>query len=261
MDLTNLSPDEVVYWQWGYFEFNATIVFTWAVMALMIVGAWLASRRFTASTDVPPGQNALEVIVEYIRDQISEINQGDRPDPYLPFVGTLFLFIGVANLFTIVPGYIAPTASLSTTAALAIAVFLAVPVYGIARQGIGSYLKHYVEPNPVMLPFNIIGDLSRTLALAVRLFGNVMSGTKIVAVLVAVIPLVFPIVFRALGLLTGMIQAYIFAVLAMVYIASGMSGSAGSDEEPNDGADGDAAAHGDAPDSAARRSTRERSHT
>jgi F-type H+-transporting ATPase subunit a len=227
MDLTQLSPDEVVYWEWGFVEINATIVFTWAVMALMILGAWLLTRRLSSSADVSRSQNALEVI-----------SGGDRPDPYLPFIGTLFLFIAVANLFTIFPGYVPPTASLSTTAALAGAVFLAVPIYGIARQGVRPYLRHYVEPNPVMLPFNIIGDLSRTLALAVRLFGNVMSGTKIVAVLVAIIPLIFPIVFRALGLLTGLIQAYIFAVLAMVYIASGMSVSEPSvDEQPIDEGD------------------------
>ena len=101
--------------------------------------------------------------------------------------------------------------------------FLAVPVFGVTRQGLRAYLRHYIEPNPIMLPFNVIGDLSRTLALAVRLFGNIMSGTKIVAVLVGIVPLLFPIVFRALGLLTGLIQAYIFAVLAMVYIASAMT--------------------------------------
>lgn len=223
MDLTRLSPDELVYWEWGFVKINATIAWTWGVMVLMILLAWLVTRRLSTTSEMSRSQNAIEVIVEYIRDQIREISGGERPDPYLPFVGTLFLFIAVANLLTIVPGYVAPTASLSTAAALAIAVFLAVPVYGVVGSGWRTYLKHYVEPNPVMLPFNVMGDLSRTLALAVRLFGNVMSGTKIVAVLVAIIPLLFPIVFRALGLLTGLIQAYIFAVLAMVYIASGTS--------------------------------------
>lgn len=223
MDLTQLSPDEVIYWEWGFVTLNATIVFTWGVMALMILVAWLVSRRITTTSDIPRAQNALELVVEYIKDQIREISGGDRPEPYLPFVGTLFLFIAVANLLTILPGYVPPTASLSTTAALAGAVFLAVPAYGIVREGARTFFRHYIEPSPVMLPFNIIGDLSRTLALAVRLFGNAMSGAKIVAVLVAVIPFVFPIVFRALGLLTGLIQAYIFAILAMVYIASGMS--------------------------------------
>lgn len=237
MDLTQLSPDEVVYWEWGFVEINATIAFTWGVMALMIIGAWLLTRRLSTSSEVSRSQNALEVIVDYIRSQIEEISGGDRPDPYLPFIGTLFLFIAVANLLTMVPGYVPPTASLSTTTALAVAVFLAVPVYGLVRQGLRPYLRHYIEPNPVMLPFNIIGDISRTLALAVRLFGNVMSGTKIVAVLVAIIPLFFPIVFRALGMLTGLIQAYIFAVLAMVYIASGMSVTEENDGQTTD--DGD----------------------
>lgn len=231
MDLTQLSPDEVIYWEWGFVKVTATMAFTWGVMAVIVATAWLITRHLTSSTDVPRGQNALEVVVDYIRDQIAEISGGDRPDPYLPFVGTLFLFIAVANLFTIFPGYVAPTASLSTTAALAFAVFLVVPVFGISQQGWRSYLRHYIEPNPIMLPFNVIGDFSRTLALAVRLFGNVMSGTKIVGVLVAIIPLLFPIIFRALGLLTGLIQAYIFAVLAMVYITSGMSTSPGPDEE------------------------------
>ncbi|MFP3883007.1 MAG: F0F1 ATP synthase subunit A [Actinomycetota bacterium] len=221
MDLTRLSPDELVYWEWGFVKINATIAWTWGVMVLMILFAWLVTRRLSTTSDISRSQNAMEVVVEYIRDQIREISGGEKPNPYLPFVGTLFLFIAVANLLTIVPGYVAPTASLSTTAALAIAVFLAVPVYGVVTSGWRPFLRHYVEPSPVMLPFNVMGDLSRTLALAVRLFGNVMSGTKIVAVLVAIIPLLFPIVFRALGLLTGLIQAYIFAVLAMVYIASG----------------------------------------
>lgn len=223
MDVTQLSPDEVVYWEWGFFEVNAAILFTWAVMTLMIGGVWFFTRHLTSSSDLPRGQNVLEVVIDYISGQIREISGGDRPEPYLPFIGTLFLFIATANLLTILPGYVAPTASLSTTAALAIVVFLAVPVFGVTRQGWRAYLRHYIEPNPIMLPFNVIGDLSRTLALAVRLFGNIMSGTKIVAVLVGIIPLIFPIVFRALGLLTGLIQAYIFAVLAMVYIASAIS--------------------------------------
>ena len=231
MDLTQLSPDEVVFWEWGFVHVNATIVFTWGVMAIMIAGAWLATRRLTDAADVPRGQNVLEVVIDYIADQIHEISGGDRPEPYLPFVGTIFLFIAVANLLAIFPGYVPPTASLSTTAALSVAVFLAVPIFGVSRQGWRAYLRHYIEPNPIMLPFNVIGDLSRTLALAVRLFGNIMSGTKIVAVLVGIIPLVFPIVFRALGLLTGLIQAYIFAVLAMVYIASAMSVSV-EDHDP-----------------------------
>jgi F-type H+-transporting ATPase subunit a len=144
------------------------------------------------------------------------------PDRYLPFVGTLFVYIAVTNLLLIVPGYVPATASLSTTAALALCVLVAVPVYGVLHDGPRAYLRQYLQPSALMLPFNVIGELSRTMALAVRLFGNVMSGTKIVAILLAITPLFFPIVMRVLGLITGLIQAYILAVLALVYISSGM---------------------------------------
>jgi F-type H+-transporting ATPase subunit a len=188
-------------------------------MLLLIVVSILVTRRLSSDIRLSRGQNLLEILVNSMRDQIRDISR-QAPTAYLPFVGTLFLFIAVANLLSIVPGYVAPTGSLSTTAALAICVFVAVPLYGIRSQGIKGYLKQYVKPTAFMLPFNIMGELSRTLALAVRLFGNIMSGTKIVAILLAIAPLLFPIVMHALGLLTGLIQAYIFAVLAMVYIAS-----------------------------------------
>jgi F-type H+-transporting ATPase subunit a len=161
----------------------------------------------------------LEVVVSTIQNQIREVGQQD-PAPYLAFVGTLFMFIATSNLLALVPGYLPPTGSLSTTAALALCVFVAVPLYGITRQGLLGYLKNYLQPSVFMLPFNIVGELSRTLALAVRLYGNIMSGTVIGAILLSIVPLFFPILMQALGLLTGMIQAYIFAVLAMVYIAS-----------------------------------------
>jgi F-type H+-transporting ATPase subunit a len=219
MQLKDISPDQVVIWEWGVLHLNATIVFTWAVMALMAGGAWLITRRLSTGVHPSRWQNLLEIVVDAMRGQIREISQQD-PDRYLMFAGTLFLFILVSNLLTVVPGYIAPTASLSTTAALAISVFVAVPIYGIMQRDLGGYLKQYIRPTVFMLPFNVIGELSRTLALAVRLFGNIMSGMKIAAILLALAPLFFPIVMHALGLLTGAIQAYIFAVLAMVYIAS-----------------------------------------
>ncbi|NLW98387.1 MAG: F0F1 ATP synthase subunit A [Actinomycetales bacterium] len=223
MDMTQLSPDEVILWQRGFVTINATIAFTWVLMAVLIVASWLVTRRLTSSTDIPKGQNALEAVVEFLRDEISEVTGGDRPTAYLPFVGTLFLFIAVANLLAIIPGYLPPTASLSTTAALALAVFLAVPGYAVARQGPRAFLRRYVEPSPIMLPFTVLGDITRSLALAVRLFGNMMSSAKIVAILLVVVPFIFPVLFQALGLVFGMIQAYIFAVLAIVYIASGMT--------------------------------------
>jgi len=189
------------------------------VMGVLTLVAWLATRRLTSKPTMSRWQNCLEAVVGAMNQQIREVTQ-QEPGRYLPFVGTLFLFIFVANVLAVVPGFVAPTSSLSTTAALAICVLVAVPVYGIAIQGFWGYWKQYLRPTPLMLPFNVIGELSRTLALAVRLFGNMMSGAKIAAILLAIAPLFFPLVMHALGLLTGVIQAYIFAILALVYIAS-----------------------------------------
>jgi len=220
MDMKAISPDQVVIWQWGEISLNATIVFTWVVMGLLVFISWLITRRLSSEVRFSRWQNLMEIVVKGMQDQIRDISH-QEPAMYLPFVGTLFLFIAVSNLLSIVPGYTPPTSSLSTTAALAICVFVAVPFYGIRYRGPLGYFKQFIQPTFFMLPFNIMGELSRTLALAVRLFGNIMSGTKIVAILLAIAPLFFPIMMHALGLLTGLIQAYIFAILAMVYIASG----------------------------------------
>ena len=217
----DITPDSVEMFTIGSVTINATIFFTWVVMVLLAGGSWLITRKLSSGTDISRGQNALEVIVGFIRNQIREIS-GLEPTRIIPFIGTLFLFIIVSNVLSIVPGFRPPTGSLTTAAALAVCVFFAVPIFGITEKGIIGYLKNYIQPTPFMLPFQIIGELSRTLALAVRLFGNVMSGSIIVAVLLAITPLFFPIVMQALGLLTGAIQAYIFAILATVYIASGM---------------------------------------
>jgi F-type H+-transporting ATPase subunit a len=215
-----ISPDAIVYWQSDPLKLNATILFTWIVMVLLTVVSWLVTRRLTSDVHHPGrGQNALEAVVEAVQSQIREISQDDSYR-YLPFIGTLFLFVVVSNVLAVVPGFQPPTASLSTTAALALCVFVAVPIFGVSRRGPRAYLKQYTQPSLIMLPFNIIGEISRTLALAVRLYGNMMSGAMIVAILLAILPIFVPVVMQLLGLLTGVIQAYIFAVLAMVYIAS-----------------------------------------
>jgi F-type H+-transporting ATPase subunit a len=227
-----ISPDDIVFWQWGMFSLNATILFTWLVMVLLALISWLITRRLSTGTEMSRWQNLLEVLVAGIRDQIREVSH-QEPGKYLPFVGTLFLFIAMANLLNVVPGYMAPTGSLSTTTALAICVFVAVPLYGFAYEGPLTYLEHYIKPTWLMLPFNVIGEISRTIALAVRLYGNIMSGTVIVAILLSLTPYFFPVVMQLLGLLTGMIQAYIFAVLAMVYIASATSAQRHSEQSKN----------------------------
>ncbi len=214
-----LSPDELIFWQHGFVKLNATIAYTWVLMAVLAFGAMLITRRLSNSHERSRWQNLLEIVVTGIVQQIREVGLA-RPERYLPFLGTLFLFVAAASLATIVPGYEPPTGSLSTTVALALCVFIAVPLFGIREQGFGGYVKSYLEPTVLMLPFNIISELSRTLALAVRLFGNMMSGAMIIAILLSITPLLFPIVMTALGLLTGMVQAYIFSILAAVYLAA-----------------------------------------
>lgn len=224
-----ISPDQIVLWAWGPLHLNATVAWTWAIMALITLVCWGVSRRLTSGPELSRWQNALEVLVTGLRDQIRDVSQ-QEPGQYLPFVGTLFVFIAVSNLLMLVPFYLPPTGSLSTTTALALCVLIAVPLYGIIHRGPLGYLRHYIEPTPLMMPFNLIGELSRTLALAVRLYGNIMSGTVIVGILLSLTPFFFPIVMQLLGLLTGMIQAYIFAVLAMVYIASASSANRAADQ-------------------------------
>ena len=215
----HLSPDEIIFWQHGFFKLNATIVFTWGLMLVMVIGSILVTRKLSTDLKRSRWQNLLEIVVTAIEKQIEEVGLSE-PEKYIGFLGTLFLFIAVSSLCTVIPGYQTPTGSLSTTAALALSVFVAVPFFGIEEQGVGNYLKSYLKPTVIMLPFNIISELSRTLALAVRLFGNMMSGAMIVAILLTITPFIFPILMTILGLLTGMVQAYIFAILAAVYIAA-----------------------------------------
>jgi F-type H+-transporting ATPase subunit a len=220
MSISQISPDQVILWKWGFVTINATLIYTWVVMAILVIGAWLVTRNISQEIRFSRWQNMLEVIISGISSEIREISQGGEKD-YLPLIATLFLFIAVSNILAIVPAiYVAPTSSIITTAALAITVFFAVPIYGIAKQGVVNYLKEYFQPTFIFFPFHIMGEFSRTLALAVRLFGNIMSHEKVIAILLAITPLFFPAVMSAMGLILGIIQAYIFSVLTMVYIAS-----------------------------------------
>ncbi len=210
-----ITPDSIIFWSYGIVKLNATIVVTWLVMAILVGGSWLLTRRITDSST----ETLLEIIVGYVYQNLKEIGL-QKPEKYIDFIGTLFIFIGTCGLLTILPGYIPPTGSLSTTAALAICVFIAVPVYAIKEKGIIGFFRNYLQPFFFYLPFNIIGDCTRTLALAVRLFGNMMSGTLIIGIIISLSPFLFPVLFHILGLITGLIQAYIFTVLAAVYIAA-----------------------------------------
>ncbi len=214
-----LSPDETVFWKHGFVVINSTLVWTWVIIIVLATASKLITRKLKTGIHISRWQCILEMIVTGIIKQIKDVGL-KKPEKYIGFLGTLFLFIATANLCIIFPFYEPPTSSLSTTAALAISVFIAVPFFGILEGGILGYLKSYLKPSFIMLPFKIISELSRTLALAIRLFGNIMSGGVIVSVLLSITPFIFPIVMNVLGLLTGMVQAYIFSILATVYIAA-----------------------------------------
>lgn len=214
-----LSPDENIFWQYGFVVLNSTIVTTWVLMFVMTTVSMFITRRLKAEGDISRWQGSLEIAVTTIQQQIREVGL-ENPGKYLSFIGTLFLFIAVSNFCAILPMYEPPTGSLSTTSALAISVFVAVMYFGVAENGLSGYLKGYLDPTFLMLPFNIISEVSRTFALAIRLFGNIMSGTMIVGIMLTIVPFIAPVFMNILGLLTGMVQAYIFSILATVYIAA-----------------------------------------
>ncbi|WP_415717341.1 F0F1 ATP synthase subunit A [Maridesulfovibrio sp.] len=216
-----ISPDHILYFSSGFVKLNATIVYTWLVMSLLVWFSWFVTRKVTASAQISNQQNLLEVLVGGLLDQIKDATN-QQPEKFLPLLGTLFIFILVSNLLSAVPGFNPPTGSLSTTTAFSLIVFFAVPYYGITENGLSNYLKSYVQPSPFMLPFNIISEISRTFALAVRLFGNILSGTMMGAILLVIMPLFVPVIMQMLGLLIGVVQAYIFTVLAAVFIAAGL---------------------------------------
>lgn len=200
----------------GSMPITTAVIVTWGIMAVLAVGGFLFTRRLTS---VPsPLQAALELVVETVDSQIRDTMQAE-PALYRAFIGTLFIFILAANWSSLVPGIRPPTAHLETDAALALLVFLAVIWFGVRENGIGGYLRTFASPSPLMIPLNFVENLTRTFSLIVRLFGNVMSGVFVIGIVLSLAGLLVPIPLMALDLLTGAVQAYIFAVLAMVFIA------------------------------------------
>jgi len=203
--------------QLGPVEVTETVVYSLLVSVLLVAFALLARIGMTRRTT--SWQIAAEFLVEHLEGVMREMFDCD-PKPYTPLVATLALYIGTANLFGLLPQMHSPTADFSTTSALALVVFLAVPYYGIRARGLGGYLKHYLQPTPLMLPLELISEFSRTLALAVRLFGNIVSEELVIAVLVGLAGLLVPVPMMMLSVLTGLVQAYIFAVLTVVYLSA-----------------------------------------
>jgi F-type H+-transporting ATPase subunit a len=216
----NHSPlQAAILFHVGFIPIARPVVTTWGLMAALTIACWLATRSFQV---IAGGwQAVIESIVLGIEEQIQAI-MGREAGPFLPLLGTVFIFLVLANLSGIVPGVKAPTASLETPAALAAIVFLSVHFFGIRIQGLGAYLKGYLKPNPAMLPLNILSEITRSFSLAIRLFGNIMSDDLVLAIVLALAGLLVPIPFMAFAILIGLVQAYIFSVLAAVYIGGGI---------------------------------------
>ncbi len=192
------------------------VLATWAIMMVLVLGGIFISRRLSL---VPSAtQTAFELIVDTVDGQIRDTMQVE-PAPYRAFIGTLFVFIFMANWSSLVPGVQPPTAHLETDAALALVVFAAVIWFGIRAGGVRGYLATFASPSPIMIPLNFIESITRTFSLLVRLFGNVMSGVFVIGIVLSLAGFLVPIPLMALDLLTGAVQAYIFAILAMVFIA------------------------------------------
>jgi F-type H+-transporting ATPase subunit a len=196
------------------------VVVTWGILAALALGGWLATRSLAL---MPSRRQAVvEMIVGVIEDQI-QVTMRVPPARYVPMIGTLFLFILTANWSSLVPGVEPPTAHIETDVALGLIVFFAIIYFGIRARGVGGYLKTFAEPTYIMIPLNIVETFTRTFSLIVRLFGNIMSGVFIVGIILSLAGLLVPIPLMALDLLTGAVQAYIFTVLAMVFIGSALS--------------------------------------
>jgi len=217
----NHSPLETkVLFHAGLIAITEPVIITWAIMALLVTFAMFVTRRLSL---VPSkAQTVLELFVGAIDGQIRGTMQVE-PGPYRALIGTIFIFILLANWSSLIPGIEPPTAHLETDAALAAIVFCATIFFGIRTRGLGSYLKTFAEPTWIMIPLNIIEQITRTFSLIVRLFGNIMSGVFIGAIVLSLAGLFVPIPFMALDLLTGAIQAYIFTVLAMVFIGAAVA--------------------------------------
>jgi F-type H+-transporting ATPase subunit a len=208
----------------GPVALTETVITTWLLMAAVAIGCRLATRRMR----VVPGslQAVIETLVTAIEEQIRTIVNRE-PSEFLPLLGTLFIFLVVANLAGVLPGVQAPTASIETPAALAVIIFFSVHVFGVRLHGVTGYLKSYLKPNPLLLPLNVLSEFTRSFSLMMRLFGNMMSDELVIAIVVALAGLLVPIPFMAFEILVGLVQAYIFSVLAAVYIG----GAVGSIEK------------------------------
>lgn len=210
-----LSLEPLFYF--GPVPITSPVVVTWAIMAILTLSCWLVTRKLSLMPSRT--QSLLEILVDTVDAQIRDTMQVD-PRPYRPLIGSIFLYVLIANWSSLVPGIEPPTAHLETDAALSLVVLAATVGYGVSSRGVSGYLKTFAEPSWVMIPLNVIEQITRTFSLIVRLFGNVMSGVFVIGIVLSIAGLIVPIPLMALDLLTGAVQAYIFAVLATVFIGA-----------------------------------------
>jgi len=204
----------------GPVPISFAVVITWGIMLALVSVAWLSCRHFRT---FPAGwQAAIELLIITIDGQIAEVIQHNSKR-FLPLIGTLFIFIALANLMDLVPGLSAPTAVFETPAALAMIAYFSVHYAGVSSQGLWGYLKSYMKPSIIMLPFTLLSQITRTFSMMVRLFGNMMSGQFLIGILLVFVGLFVPIPLMALHVLISLLQAYIFAILATVFIAAAMA--------------------------------------
>lgn len=215
METNPLVPD--ILFAIGPVPISRAVVTTWIIMAVLVLTAFVVMRK--PKLQAGPVQSMFEILVETLIQQIREI-LGRDPGPFLPLLGTIFIFLVVANLSAVIPGGAPPTGHIETPAALAGIVFVSVHVFGLRTRGLAKYLRRFIRPNPFMLPLNILSELTRTFSLMVRLFGNMMSHEFVIGIVVFLAGLFVPIPFMLLGIMIGIIQAYIFTVLAAVYIGA-----------------------------------------
>ena len=219
-----------IVFQLGPLHITDTVVTTWALMALLGVLAWALTRRLVHR----PGtlQSMTEGIVNGMDSAIRSVAPAHAKQ-LLPFVGTLWVFLVFANLCGLLPFVHSPTRDLSATSALAVLVFLSVHYYGIRAHGLRRYLAHYLSPNPLLLPFHIMGEITRTVALAVRLFGNIMSLEMAALLVLLVAGFLVPVPIMMLHIIEALVQAYIFGMLALIYVAGGLQSQELRDNKPN----------------------------
>jgi F-type H+-transporting ATPase subunit a len=205
--------------EFGPVVVTSTVVTTWVIIGILWLGCWLITRRLSMSPG--PAQTALEGIVSTIEEAIAAVEPA-HARRLLPFIGSLWIFLVIANLSGLAPGAHSPTRDLSATAALAILVFLSTHWYGIRIAGLKNYLRHYMSPSPILLPFHLISEVTRTVALAVRLFGNMMSLEMAALLILLVAGFLAPVPILMLHIIEALVQAYIFGMLALIYVAGGL---------------------------------------